>query len=122
MEVHIQPESRIKPLHKRHRTGARTWLAETGGGAFVVARDRAHQNATHRSQCRRINLPRFASNAVAHAAYQQRDISMQRRPLIDAELWVKCKKTDRCERILDEPAAPVKGARLVLDDGATATW
>jgi hypothetical protein len=54
MEMHVQPESRIKPLHKRHRTGVRTWLAETGGGAFVVAGNRAHQNATHRGKCRRI--------------------------------------------------------------------
>jgi len=54
VEVHIQPEPRIKSLHKRHRTCARAWLAEARCGTFVVTRNCPHQDATHRSKRSRI--------------------------------------------------------------------
>ena len=52
--MHIQPEPRIKSLHKRHRTRSRTRLAETRCSTFVVSRNCPHQDATHRSKRSRI--------------------------------------------------------------------
>lgn len=55
MQMHVQTQRRVEPLHKRHGTGPRTRLTETRCCAFAVTRHRPHQDATHHRKCRRIS-------------------------------------------------------------------
>jgi hypothetical protein len=54
MEVHIEPQGRVKPLHECHRARPRPWHARRRRRSLVEARHGAHQDRAHQRARRRV--------------------------------------------------------------------